>query len=89
MEERETSTWTLTQEKETHSGFQISESSKQLYVLQQTEALFDQRIMYKAVLLSYKDNFTSETKQPFSWKIKGLLIQKLEVSNHLLDNYKS
>ena len=28
MEERKTSTWTLTQEKETHSGFQISESSK-------------------------------------------------------------
>ena len=28
MEERETGTWTLTQEKETHSGFQISESSK-------------------------------------------------------------
>ena len=89
MEERETSTWTLAQEKETHSRFQISESLKQLHVLLQTEALFDQRIVYKAVLLSYKDNFRSETKQPFSWKQKGLLIQKLEVSNHLLDNYKS
>ena len=38
------------------SIFQISKSLKQLYVLLQTEALFDQKIVYIAVLLSYKDN---------------------------------
>ena len=70
------------------SRSQISESLKQLHVLLQTEALFDQVDNIQSCPFLTKIVYINSPTNPFLVD-KGSTSTKLEVSNHLLDNYKS